>query len=70
MLFIQKKYSIRPAQRPRLFFAALALLSGAVSAQAAFASNITVASPVGGTTTQSPVWLQWPDTNSIWVFDR
>jgi hypothetical protein len=58
MLFIQKKYSIRPAQRPRLFFAALALLSGAVSAQAAFASNITVASPVGGTTTQSPVWVR------------
>jgi hypothetical protein len=34
------------------------VLSGAVSAQAVFASNITVASPVSGTTTTSPLWIR------------
>jgi hypothetical protein len=59
MLVIQKKYrSFRQAQRRRLFLSALAVLSGVVSAQAAFASNITVANPVSGTTTTSPLWVR------------
>jgi hypothetical protein len=59
MLSIQKKYcSFRQAQRSRLVVSVLAVLSGAVFAQAAFASNITVASPVSGTTTKSPLWVR------------
>jgi hypothetical protein len=59
MLVIQKKYrSFRQAQRRRLFLSALAVLSGVVSAQAAFASNITVANPVSGTTTTSPLLVK------------
>ena len=34
------------------------MLSGVVAAQTAFASNITVASPVHGTTSQSPLWIR------------
>jgi hypothetical protein len=56
MQMIQQKYgSFRRAQRRRFFLSVLAVLSGAISAQAAFASNITVASPVNGTTTTSPM---------------
>jgi hypothetical protein len=58
MLFLQKKYFIRPGQRRRLVLSTLALLGGVVSAQAAFASNITVASPVNGTSNSSPVWVR------------
>src|SRR3954451_10908667 len=56
---IQQKYvSFRLAQRRRLLLPTLAVLSGLVSVQAAFASNITVASPVNGTTIQSPIWVR------------
>lgn len=57
-MFIQKNYrSFHHAQR-RLLLSAFALLSAAISVQAAFASNITVASPVSGTTTQSPLLVK------------
>ena len=42
----------------RHFISVLAVLSGVLSAQAAFASNITVASPANGTTTTSPVLIK------------
>ena len=42
----------------RLFASILAVLSGAACAQAAFASNITVASPANGATTTSPVLIK------------
>lgn len=58
MLFFQKKCSLRPAQRRTLILSTLAILSGVVSAQAAFAANITVASPVNGTSNSSPVWVR------------
>src|SRR6201993_3052600 len=54
----QKHGSPRQIQRRRIFLSALAILSGVVSTQAAFASNITVASPVNGSTTTSPVWIR------------
>ncbi len=57
MLFSQKKFSVLPAQR-RLILSTLAVISGVVSAQAGFASNITVASPVNGTSNSSPVWVR------------
>jgi hypothetical protein len=59
MQMIQQKYgSFRRAQRRRLFLSTLAVLSGLFLVPAAFASNITVASPVNGTTTQSPIWVR------------
>jgi hypothetical protein len=60
MLSIQKKYrSFRQlSRRRRLVLSVLAVLLGAVTAQAAFASNITVASPLAGTTTTSPLWVK------------
>jgi hypothetical protein len=59
MLVIQKTYRpFRQVQRRRLFLSAVAVLSGVVSAQAAFASNITVANPVSGTTTTSPLLVK------------
>jgi len=59
MLVMQKKSrSFSRARGRRLFLAALAVLSGVVSAQAAYASNITIASPVSGTTTTSPIWVR------------
>jgi hypothetical protein len=57
MLFSQKKFAVFPAQR-RLILSTLAVLTGVVSAQAAFAANITVASPVNGTSNSSPVWVR------------
>jgi hypothetical protein len=59
MPVIQKKSrSFRQAQRRRLFLSTFAVLFGVVSAEAALASNITVASPVSGTSTQSPLWVR------------
>src|SRR5258708_25155424 len=59
MQMIQQKYgSFRRAQRRRLFLSTLAVLAGLFSVPSAFASNITVASPVNGTTTSSPVWVR------------
>ena len=52
MSVINKKYGFTFAgpKRRRFYLTALAILSGMVSAQAAFAANITVASPINGTT--------------------
>ena len=57
MLSIQKKYrSFRQSSlRRRLALFVLAAVAGAVFAQAAFASNITIASPLSGATTTSPI---------------
>jgi hypothetical protein len=56
MLFAQKCFP-RQAQR-RIILSTFAVLSGMVSVQAAFAANITVASPVNGTSNSSPVWVR------------
>ena len=53
MQFIQKPFATR-----RLLASALAVLSAGFFAQAASASNITIASPVNGATTKSPVWIR------------
>jgi hypothetical protein len=59
MSVINKTYGfIRRIQRRRIYLTAFAVLSGMVSAQAAFAANITVASPINGTTDQAPVWVR------------
>jgi hypothetical protein len=60
MLSIQKKYrSFRQSsRRRRLALSVLAVVAGAVFAQAAFASNITIASPLSGTTTTSPILVK------------
>jgi hypothetical protein len=58
MLFFQKKSFFRPAQRRGLILSTLAILGGVVSGQAALAANITVASPVNGTSNSSPVWVR------------
>ena len=60
MLSIQKKYrSFRQSsRRRRLALSVLAVLAGAVFAQAALASNITIASPLSGATTTSPILVK------------
>jgi hypothetical protein len=60
MLFIQKKYRsfCQSSRRRRLALSVLAVLAAAVFVQAAFASNITIASPLSGTTTSSPIWVR------------
>jgi hypothetical protein len=60
MLSIQKKYrSFRQSsRRRRLALSVLAVVAGAVFAQAAFASNITIASPLSGATTTSPILVK------------
>jgi hypothetical protein len=58
MQFVQKLFTPHTTQRRLLFVSALAALSGVFSAQAAFASNVTISSPTNGTTTQSPVWIR------------
>ena len=60
MQSIQKNYrSFRQSsRRRRIALSVLAVLAGAVFAQAAFASNITIASPLSGTTTNSPIWVK------------
>jgi hypothetical protein len=58
-MFIQKSYrSFGLVQRRRRLVSALAILCSTVFAPAAFASNITVASPVSGSTTQSPLLVK------------
>jgi hypothetical protein len=58
-MLIQKNHrSFRLVQRRRLLVSAFAVLSAAVFLPAALASNITVASPVSGTTTQSPLLVK------------
>lgn len=42
----------------RLALVVLAIVSGLMLSQPAFASNITVASPVGGTSVASPIWVR------------
>ncbi|HEV3151534.1 MAG TPA: hypothetical protein VGY94_11290 [Acidobacteriaceae bacterium] len=58
MLTHQNFLSFRQAKPRRFLLSALAVLATAVSVQAAFAANITVASPVSGTTTQSPLLVK------------
>ena len=58
MLIRQNFRSFRQAQPRRFFRLALAVLATAVFAQAALAANITVASPVDGSTTQSPLLVK------------
>jgi hypothetical protein len=60
MPVIQQKYRFpfRQAQRRSLILSSLAVFTGLISAQAAFAANITVASPVNGTSNSSPVWVR------------
>jgi len=58
MQVIQKNRLFQQAGTLRRFLFVIAALSGVFSAQAAFASNITVASPLNGTTTASPVWVR------------
>jgi hypothetical protein len=58
MLFPLTKFcSSRRGQR-RLVLSGLAALSGLVCTQAALAANITVASPVNGSTDTSPLWVR------------
>jgi hypothetical protein len=55
----QKDYrSFCQAAGRRLLLSVLAVLSAALFVQAALASNVTVASPVSGTTTQSPLLVK------------
>src|SRR5258708_730831 len=59
MLFIKKNCLLvgqAAGRRTPLFF--LATLSGLMLSQPVFAANITVASPVNGTTVPSPVWVR------------
>jgi hypothetical protein len=59
MLFIKKNYfhvGQAAGRRTPLLF--LATLSGLMLSQPALAANITVASPVNGTTVPSPVWVR------------
>ena len=60
MLSIQKKYrSFRQLpRRRRLVLSVLTVLAAAVFGQAAFASNITIASPLSGSTATSPLWVK------------
>ena len=59
MPFIPQKYrSFRQAQGRSLILSTFAVFTGLISAQAAFAANITVASPVNGTSNSSPVWVR------------
>jgi hypothetical protein len=58
MLIQNKSRSFCQILWRRLLFSALAVLSAAVFVQAALASNITVASPVSGITTQSPLLVK------------
>ena len=58
MLFSLKKSHSSPSIRRRPILLGLAALSGLVCTQAAFASNITVASPVNGSTVASPLWVR------------
>ena len=58
MLFPLTKFcSSRRGQR-RLVLSGLAALSGLVCTQAALAANITVGSPVNGSTDTSPLWVR------------
>jgi hypothetical protein len=58
MQVIQRNRLFRQAKRHRHFLFVLAAISGVISAPAAFASNITVASPASGATTSSTVWIR------------
>jgi hypothetical protein len=74
MPVIQQKYRspFRQAKRRSLILSSLAVFTGLISAQAAFAANITVASPVNGTSNSSPVWVRAHNVgcNRIWILSR
>lgn len=55
---LQNFRSPRAPQCRRVILSTLAVLSGLAAAQTAFASNITVGSPVNGTTNQSPLLIR------------
>src|ERR1700761_4528089 len=59
MLFIRKDCSsLGHASRHRIALSVLAAFSGLCFAQPILAANITIASPVNGTTVPSPVWVR------------
>ena len=59
MLFIRKDCSsLGRASRRQIVISFLAAVSGIFIAQPALAANITIASPVNGTTVPSPVWVR------------
>src|SRR6202789_28883 len=59
MLFIRKGCSsLGHASRHRIALSVLAAFSGLCFAQPVLAANITIASPVNGTTVPSPVWVR------------
>lgn len=55
---LQNGSSLHSGQVKRLALAVLAISSGLLFSSPAFASNITVASPVNGTTVASPIWVR------------
>jgi hypothetical protein len=58
MLLANRNCSYFGQTPKRLALAALAIMSGLALSKPALASNITVASPVNGTTVTSPVWVR------------
>jgi hypothetical protein len=58
MLFIGRNSSSGRKPGRAVAFLFLTALSGLALSQPAFAANITVASPVNGTTVPSPVWIR------------
>lgn len=58
MLFIRRSSSLGRKSGRSAAFLFLTALSGLALSQPAFAANITVASPVNGTTVPSPVWIR------------
>jgi hypothetical protein len=58
MLSVNKDCSYFGQTTKRLALAALAMMSGLMLSRPALAANITVASPVNGTTVASPIWVR------------
>lgn len=58
MLFIRTNSPATRRTSQRMLFWVLAVFAGLVYAQAAFASNITVASPLNGASATSPLWVR------------
>ena len=58
MLFTRTNSPSIPSAAQRIFFWVLAVFAGLVYAQAALASNITIANPANGTTSSSPLWIR------------
>src|SRR5262245_58018418 len=59
MLFLKRNYQFLGQSSGRISgFLLLATLTGSMLSLPASAANITVASPVNGTTVSSPVWIR------------